>query len=586
MKVYKFHLLAPITNQDKVLDAFSKMHKYYNKLIEIENNKRDQIRLIQSSVASVSTLEEQLAAAELTCETAAQMIKDQRKSTRSNSDTAAQKKALKDANDSAKVIRASLRDARKALKSNSEIQDKIEACETASNERVKQERGLCGVYWGSYLLVENAVEAAIKTTPMYKNVAFKRWSKDAKIGVQFQSNATKTQYVRDVFGLTHSQLRITPQPGNNTLQERMFLDVRLGDGPTGKRNDILFARFPMLMHRDMPMGGIIKKITIHAQWEVYRYRWYCCITVDSPSIARNATQDMIGVDIGWRKLDGGIRVAYASNDESLVIPDSLIELYDNSVKLQSLRDQKFDDIKPKFVATVSPYLLNGDSNPSVTEAHKKQLASLDKWKSKDRLRNAIYYLNANKIDGLDLTEYLEWCKTDRHLMQYETGVRNQFYNRRDELYKNWANKLSNEYSTCVLEDFNISKIAEEKQYHNHIRQIVGVSNLVKYLKNEFNNWMEVDPYMTTHECNLCGKVDEFDAAAYIHHVCSGCGALWDQDSNAAVVICERGIAAKTAGTARYGKQIDNTEEFVGRWSKRKAAKVEAEGVLANQLVSA
>jgi transposase len=53
---------------------------------------------------------------------------------------------------------------------------------------------------------------------------------------------------------------------------------------------------------------------------------------------------------------------------------------------------------------------------------------------------------------------------------------------------------------------------------------------------------------TTVACHACGRVEEWNVAKQIVHKCT-CGAIWDQDYNAAVQILRAGKAQTGGGGA-------------------------------------
>ena len=50
---------------------------------------------------------------------------------------------------------------------------------------------------------------------------------------------------------------------------------------------------------------------------------------------------------------------------------------------------------------------------------------------------------------------------------------------------------------------------------------------------------------TTATCHVCGTAEVWDQAAHVMHRCGQCGALWDQDHNAAINLLARGKVALT-----------------------------------------
>jgi transposase len=62
---------------------------------------------------------------------------------------------------------------------------------------------------------------------------------------------------------------------------------------------------------------------------------------------------------------------------------------------------------------------------------------------------------------------------------------------------------------------------------------------------------------STSTCHACQTVENWDQSATVIHRCGNCGALWDQDQNAAINLLARG---KGMGT---GSQGDGTAILTG-----------------------
>ena len=61
----------------------------------------------------------------------------------------------------------------------------------------------------------------------------------------------------------------------------------------------------------------------------------------------------------------------------------------------------------------------------------------------------------------------------------------------------------------------------------------------------------VDPKYTSRECSRCGNIKEdLELSDRIYH-CNACGLTMDRDLNAAINICNRGIAKVGRGTPEF-----------------------------------
>lgn len=143
-------------------------------------------------------------------------------------------------------------------------------------------------------------------------------------------------------------------------------------------------------------------------------------------------------------------------------------------------------------------------------------------------------------------------------------MRDQALGHRREEYRIWAKNLVSAYGTIVLEDFNLSEVAQspqpeegwDNQHARGQRQKAAVSELRQAIVNaatrEGVTLVWIDPAKSTHTCHACGHEESFDAASAITHSCSSCGSTWDQDENAAKVLLNwyMGGSAKIVKTSR------------------------------------
>ena len=107
----------------------------------------------------------------------------------------------------------------------------------------------------------------------------------------------------------------------------------------------------------------------------------------------------------------------------------------------------------------------------------------------------------------------------------------------------------------ILEDFDLRQVAEPAaepapgRKPSPYRQLVSPSVLRAALLNacrrEGLEVRIVEAAYSTATCHACHATETWDQAANLIHRCGTCGALWDQDHNAALNLLASGLPAPT-----------------------------------------
>jgi hypothetical protein len=145
-------------------------------------------------------------------------------------------------------------------------------------------------------------------------------------------------------------------------------------------------------------------------------------------------------------------------------------------------------------------------------------------------------------DGKPMLDVMEaWRKKDKHLYEWEVNQKRKAVAWRNNLYRNWAAKLSRIYKYAKIENVDwgeLKKDPEPQEEKGRIRpteprQIAAVGELLRCVKERFFETQQVKAAYTTRLCHKCGTLVKFDQVSEITATCSACGATWDQDDNAA-----------------------------------------------------
>lgn len=550
-RVYQYGISA-VYDEELVVSQMLAGHRYQNELIAIERDRRAKRTELQLPYLRPG-LDERLAEIEEQIEALRSEAK--RANSRERSKQAGDKKALNAAMKPLKAERKELfaerKEALKAIRESEELQAAFAEADAEADGRVKTARATTEAYWGTYLLAEAAVQAAKKKPEL----RFHRWDGSGSVAVQIQGGMT----AGEVFG-DDNRVRIAPVDpvawderaprGERRRACRTTLSLRVGsDG-----RDPVWARFRLHMHRPLPEDAQIKWVKVHRQRVGSGYRWLCDITVICRSDKPATRGGEAAIDLGWRLVPGGMRVAtlvarepnvgqIPLATEYLVLPQDILDRLRKVEDLQSIRKKAFNAQALLLKAWI-------DAQEEVPEWLSEATRYLPQWKAPGKLARVALDWRERRFEGdADAYERLEaWRKQDKHLWDWESNLRDKVLRRRREIYRVWAKSVCERYEKLVVEKLDLRAFDRRKPVEaddgadaaaREHRRDAALSTLRLALKEAAAarkvEIIERDPAWTTRACSACGVVDEtWDPAAAIRHSCPGCGVEWDQDVNAAL----------------------------------------------------
>lgn len=589
--VYRYGLRAPIAGAEIVEAQLRAAHLYRNTLVEIERRRRDRLRAIESEDRTVADLYAAMQRAQELLDEALEAARLERKrsgkAAPSRAIAAERREQLRDSRAALKECKRAWREARIAAR-NSMAPRIDEVNEMALTER-KAARAACGVYWGTYQLIEDA-DGAARKAPLWfdgapNNPRFARWDGNGAVSVQIADGVGLS--LADITAGNGRQLRWEPrvdergESRRRALRHRATLSLRVGSHDDGSP---VWAQWPMIQHRPLPVGARVKRATVHRSMIGPRVAWFLTLTLSVPEPMRRCGNGEVAIDVGWRlRPDGSLRVAQAfdpilRDDHECTLPQELSDAIVRADTLRSTRDKNFDETRRVLAGWIR-------ETRSMPGWFLDATASLSAWRSPARLAALVRDWREKRFDGDSaMLAFVEgWRKQDKHLWCWETSQRAKSLARRRDYYRCLAAKLAKSFATVILEDFDLRAVARVPNLEsgeNYIEQaarnrtLAAVSELRGAIINAFRmrggSVQIVDPSNTTRECHVCGLVEEFDAAAKLRHTC-GNGHTWDQDENAARNIYERWRRAQNTAAARSEEESMPSE---ARWARAKRMKRE------------
>jgi len=583
-RIYTYGALAPMTEATRVDEQMRLAHRYRNALVELERERRARVdAALAARSPALAQVEADLVVAEAEVEAATVVVKAQQSVGRAKTAITPMAQAVVRA---AKAKRAVLYDSRKTLRTalfatrawKKGPQKKIDAWAKAEQ---KQRRKANGCYWGTYLLVEKAMEKCRRGAPP----RFLPWRGDGRVGAQLQRGLS----VADAFGGTDTRLRIVPVPATAWLpggrsQRRTTVDIRVGSvKPAKGKSQPIFARFPLVLHRPLPPDARIKDVVVHRRRVATHYEWRVSFTltrVAGWAKADRAMEGTVGVDIGWRiRPDGSLRVAYwmgtDGGEGEVALPAACVAGQQKVRDLRSIRDEHFNVARIMLVAwmkgrNVPTWLREKTPLLSAWRSTARLAGLLIRWRTQRFADDMFPLADAAALRtkmSLDPGRYgaptgiydlLEaWRRQDKHLYDWERFQELRFQRRREDLYRNVAAQLRRRYRMAVIEKMDLRDFHElppaeeppvdeqaEKRCREHTRD-AACSILLRCLKESMRETVTTAAAQTTMRCADCGHVEDFDRLP-LAHTCGACGVTEDQDRRAARNLLDRAASGNVA----------------------------------------
>lgn len=589
MLVYQYGILPPTQNAARVDEQMLLAHRYRNTLIAIERARRAVLREAMRD-ADVERGEAMLARAQADVDRLTEEVNAARKQKRSRAETEAQRVALRTARAYRWELVRCVRDARIAARKSEAVDAICDAINERASELRRGARALCGVFWGTYLLIE-AADRASRSAPLYKDGLpndphFVRWSGDGHVGIQYPHGLAADA----VFGEADTTMRIDPiDPAVWYGRGVAFttVHVRVGSHGPGRPKPV-WASFPIKMHRPFPPGAVIRRAEIARVVEGPRVsaeigrraRWVINITLDAPRRERTndpPKADAVAINVGWRVVPEGLRVlTWQGTDGAegkLVLPPSLLGRMQSVQDLAGTRQNAFNAARAAIVA----YL---DSDAALPDWFRAETATIALWKSGERLTSLAFLWQTQRFPG-DEAAYAAlsaWRHHDCHLGQYELGRRGRTHRHRRELVRCLAAELARRYATVVHDDTDLRDFQDlpapaapgdvgqnETARLNRVRSSASATRLILQgtFAREGGSATKLSARAATIECHVCAHTEAFDAAAELCHTCAQCGTTWDQDENHVRVLLrrwrERPSVVESPDVARTGESTNDPE---------------------------
>lgn len=644
-RIYTYGCLEPIAGHETALEQLRLSSRYRNALVELERERRE--RVLQQTRAyfpRLLDLEAEVERANFGLEALAEEIRQENAAQRRKRATAEQQtrmrqlrqqrtdlytqlKAVKreaygptEVTDLRQQIRAATRTGDVALTARlegqlvevvagwqarvpaaAELRQELDRIEQRANERQKELRANCGLYWGSYLCVEDAAKTFRQGAPP----DFKGFRGEGRLGVQVQGGITAEQLLAGEDERIKLEL-LPPRNGNreaklwfrigSTCREVLRGEqwVPIDQGQQQKRKDGIALRYtladgttdtaapgqwrgeagrpvwcvvPCVYSRDIPEGCLLKQVYLHRRKVGYRWEWSASFVLAGPAECFTPTDlaqtGVVAINLGWRiRDDGSVRVAYWVGDDGqegeLTISAAEIDRrWEFAESLQAIRSRLLTEAIERLATWCEQNegLLPAEFRARLCD-REEQRRTLRQWRSPERLARLVVWWRDHRFTGDE--EIYRWMegypvpgskgngrqqivgfrRQEKHLADWQAGIRERAERWRQDVYRNFAALLSRRYRTLLLADVNWRETAakpvvesneSENQTARYNVRLAAPGKLEAILRNRFADVQALDAANLTQTCAGCGHLDPFDARDELVRQCRRCDWTEDQD---------------------------------------------------------
>jgi hypothetical protein len=466
-----------------------------------------------------------------------------------------------------KPIFEKIRTVKKAAKEDPSIKPLIEQANTALNSAIKEARKhysrQLGLYWPNYLENERAANQA---RFQRMDPKFHRWTGEGSIAIQFQNGLS----VAELFECQDTRLRLIAPNIANTNALRAKGQIRgkerhvraLYRVQSNEDGSPRWITLEVTMHRMLPANGSIKWAHLQRQkssgaiGKTYisltkDYDYTLRLTLEEPS-QKEKNKAKVAIEIGWRLLETGLRVAVALGEDGdlreLYLPKQWLDGKRKAESLGSIIDQETNQTA-LAIKEAHPELCK-----KAEQSENPTLTTLD-WAGDNPRRLAAALLKIYRENPALQPDLEKWRKHHFHLLRYKKGLNDKLMRIRREIYRKFVSDLAKKYSICGIEDFDLRQVTTKSQAHELVqwqRTAAGISSLRLMLSQRLTA-QKLSAENKTQKCHNCGSLEQWDAAHAVWHRCKQCNSRWDQDHNSVRnlldLLCEAPVDVKMTGPA-------------------------------------
>ena len=318
--------------------------------------------------------------------------------------------------------------------------------------------------------------------------------------------------------------------------------------------------FDWIYHRPLPPDAQIQngKILRTRTGDKFRYDLVLTIKVPEPkTLNPSDLKGVIGIDIGFRKLNGNLLIGTVKSDnpteaaQALLAPQSVVSAMEHVQKLQG----ELDDTAADLGRVLTPKLKEeplAEDHPnyrlwrSIVKLRSNETLSYEKAYKFARMLQRLPDLFSNDINNL----VHQWWRGNSRKYREIHNLRKKQLTHRKNYYRETAAALVAQKKLIVLEDINLNDFAETRDKDTKLsnqaraqRFSAALSEFRDAIKNAADRegvpYKWVDPAYTSKMCSACGELNR-SLKSEKEWTCPMCGVVHDRDENAALNLIKLG----------------------------------------------
>lgn len=563
--VRQYRCFEPLNSGGDVFEHLWLQNKMWNNLVEYENGNYQEYRKIMSTDTTVAAIEEQIAIRDEEMETLLKQRNQVRVAIRKkkgpetaqlDEQIAALKKELKE-------LRQQGKTARKEAKA--KVKPLLDALNVERKEAYKKIYQDSGLYWGNYNRVIDSINIArLRTMKTGGRLRFHRFDGSGRFHIQVQGGCTVAELVsgkKSVISLT----QISSQEFDELINKKRPNRTK-NDSSRAKKRTYALLKFtiyrgkdaqgisfnrtldlPVLLHRVLPNDSnnlLLKEAVVRRERVAPgQFRWF--VTFTFTDIIEKETRHcrpgtVCGINMGWKQVKDGLRIATlvdSQESKHFVLPTSIVKTYEYLRELQSTIDNMANDndIWLRNILIAPPENLK-----EAFSAFKRS-----KRPHPDRFAKIVHLWDAETAYlPEEFSEAQVRAANIREKILELANLRDKVQGHRKDLYCNWGKEITENHAKIIIDKMNIAMMGKkesadgqpnkltDKARQNRVIASVGLFRewLVKQAAKTDSEIIKIN-IKSSHICSQCGK--DIDKQSTINWICRHCGAILDQDENAA-----------------------------------------------------
>ncbi|HEV2160690.1 MAG TPA: zinc ribbon domain-containing protein [Stellaceae bacterium] len=538
--IYQYGLKPPLDWGADCEAEVDRMRAFWNKLVEIERGHRAAVFAVSQDDDRVKALSLQAEAAREELATAKEQRAKLRQAARRKVRTDDLDAAITDLRERYGVVAAQLKEARAAVRAAS--RDRLAALNDARKAAVKAARQSSGCFWGNYNAViasyETGRNRAIKANGelRFRSVAHR----DCRIVNQIQGGGawnTERAIGGQVVIRPHDLVR--RRHGRPRPEYRLSLTIYTRDR---QRRTVTW---PMILDRPIPSDARIQEVVVTRRDVERRERWYVsflCRVPEQP-ISNGATEtgQACGIDVGWRRMSDGVRVATIVGDDGSV---SYVTLPERIIDGLRYADDITSDIDNRVNARVAhlkvmtwtgmPTELSDLLRPMLLAASRVTAGMLGRLISTWRGMTPQWQ-PGELADALRDVQFITARRRER------AGLLLRLSRARRDYFRKELVAVMKRYRLIGIEQISIAALARREnnptpkpsRWYRRAAAPGEFLNLLRHVAVKTGARVHVHSDKSTWVCAHCGNEHVPREPAELIVRCSKCGSVWDQDINAA-----------------------------------------------------